>query len=379
MFNRPKPIVGASDQSAAPRVPKSIELKVLHHAGPAPDSVQVSLLRAGVVDKIRDYLEATGESGVAIAAEDMIASLAGRSDTSQNQSQDKDAPKYEPSDPLYTFEHLIVPETTRTELDAAVSVISVESKVFDEWGLRKIEPFPRTALNLHGAPGTGKTLAAHALASKLGRKIIIASYAEIESKFHGDGPKNVKALFKAADDAKAVLFIDEADSLLSARLTNVTQGSEQAINSMRSQLLICLEQFTGIAVFSTNLAENYDKAFETRVRHVHFELPDERARALIWRNHLPETLPQAADVDTARLAREVDDICGREIKSAVIDAAVRAAIAHAIDVKYDDLKSAILRIKAARIGKKKPTPVSDSDLTARISKAVAEAPPASAA
>ncbi|MBR8840228.1 MAG: AAA family ATPase [Stigonema ocellatum SAG 48.90 = DSM 106950] len=53
----------------------------------------------------------------------------------------------------------------------------------------------------------------------------------------------------------AVLFIDEADSLLSKRLLHVTQGSEQAINSIRSQLFICLEQYQGIVIFATNLVE----------------------------------------------------------------------------------------------------------------------------
>ena len=56
----------------------------------------------------------------------------------------------------------------------------------------------------------------------------------------GEGPKNVSAIFLAAEEQDAVLFIDEADSLLSKRLVNVSDPSGQAMNSMRSQLLICL-------------------------------------------------------------------------------------------------------------------------------------------
>jgi ATP-dependent 26S proteasome regulatory subunit len=93
--------------------------------------------------------------------------------------------------------------------------------------LSKIEPSPKLALNFHDASGTGKTMAAHTLVNAMNRKIM-ASYAEIESKYHGDGPKNVKKLFRLASETNAVLFIDEADSLLSKRLTNVTRGSEQA-------------------------------------------------------------------------------------------------------------------------------------------------------
>ena len=50
-----------------------------------------------------------------------------------------------------------------------------------------------------------------------------------------------RVIFHAAERDDAVLFLDESDSLLSKRLTNVTDGSAQAINSIRSQLLICLE------------------------------------------------------------------------------------------------------------------------------------------
>ncbi|MGD1914201.1 MAG: hypothetical protein ACFB2X_26200 [Rivularia sp. (in: cyanobacteria)] len=81
--------------------------------------------------------------------------------------------------------------------------------------------------------------------------------------------------------------------MLSKRLTNANQGSERAANSICSQLLICLEKFKGVVIFATNLVENYDKAFETRVRHIHFPMPDEKARYLIWQNHLPPELPLA--------------------------------------------------------------------------------------
>lgn len=259
------------------------------------------------------------------------------------------ARQYKAHQPLFDFNQLVLPSNVMDDLQSAVEIIQVEHKVFDEWGLRKIEPFPRTSLNFHGQPGTGKTLAAHAIAHSLGRPILVASYAEIESKFHGDGPKNVKAIFYAAERDNAVLFIDEADSLLSKRLTEVTQGSEQAINSMRSQLFICLEGFRGVVIFATNLVENYDKAFETRVRHVYFPMPDESCRRKIWQMHLVPQLPQAADVSVDQLAAQADDICGRDIKNAVIDAAVRAARQDKNYVELSDFLKAVERIKLARI------------------------------
>lgn len=200
----------------------------------------------------------------------------------------------------------------------------------------------------HGKPGTGKTLTAHAIAHSLGKPIIVASYAQIESKFLGDGSKNVEALFHAAERDNAVLFIDEADSLLSKRLTNASQGSERAANSMCSQLLICLEKFKGVVIFATNLVENYDKAFETRVRHIHFPMPNEQARYSIWQNHLPPELPLSPSFCIEQLAK-IDDICGRDIKNAVIDAAVRTARNDVCVIQTKDLIDAINRIKSSRI------------------------------
>jgi ATP-dependent 26S proteasome regulatory subunit len=185
----------------------------------------------------------------------------------------------------------------------------------------------------------------------------MASYAQIESKYVGDGSKNVEAVFFAAERDGAILFIDEADSLLSRRLLDVTQGAEQAINSMRSQLLICLENYRGVVIFSTNLVENYDRAFDTRMRHILFPMPDEEARRQIWANHLPRELPLGNDVAIEALAR-INDVCGRDIKNAVIDAALRAARSGAEEITLEDLNKAVQQIKLARI---KSSPSSTKD------------------
>lgn len=155
--------------------------------------------------------------------------------------------------PRYTFDQVILPQKVLDQIERAIGVLQVEHKVFDEWGLRSIIPTASSALSFYGPPGTGKSMAAEAIAARLGKKILSATYADIESKFHGEGPKMVKAIFMAAERDDAVLFLDESDSLLSKRLTNVSDGSAQAINSMRSQLLISLERFKGIVIFATKI------------------------------------------------------------------------------------------------------------------------------
>ena len=251
--------------------------------------------------------------------------------TDQEFDYEQRAEMYEPVVPSYTFDRVILPKKVLDEIEESLAVLEYEEKVFKEWGLYSIQPNPSSALSFYGPSGTGKTMAAEAIANKLGKKILKVSYADIESKYHGEGPKMVKAIFLAAQKNDAVLFIDEADSLLSKRLTNVTQGSEQAINSMRSQLLICLEEFKGIVIFATNLVVNYDQAFLTRLINIEFVKPDKECRKKIWDVHIKPVnsnqlnIPLDDDVNTDELAEKYD-FCGREIRKAVISACIRAAM-----------------------------------------------------
>lgn len=235
---------------------------------------------------------------------------------------------YQAVKPRFSFEQVILPQKTLEQVEEAIGILEVEAKVFDEWGLRAIIPEATSALSFYGPPGTGKTMTAEAIAHKLGKKILRATYADIESKFHGEGPKMVKAIFRAAERDDAVLFLDESDSLLSKRLTNVSDGSAQAINSMRSQLLISLESFKGIVIFATNLVVNYDKAFLSRLINIEFTNPTAAERKKIWWNHLKTDkvhVPLAADVNVGFLAEQYE-LCGREIKNVVKNACVSAAL-----------------------------------------------------
>lgn len=320
------------------------------------DEVAAAVCRSKLFTAINDFLGKINRDKIKITVgtESILEAEPSRKARRDPNENLDDAPvevrarKYQSQKPVYGFDHLVVSNQVLENLMAAIELIQHEAKIFDEWGLRKIEPYPRSALNFFGEPGTGKTLAAHALASYLNRPIMVASYAQIESKFHGDGPKNVEAIFFSAERDNAVLFIDEADSLLSKRLKEVSQGSEQAINSMRSQLLICLERFKGIVIFATNLVENYDKGFETRIRHVEFPMPHAECRLRIWKNHLPEELPLAPDVTVEALA-QIEDVCGRDIKNAVIDAAIRVFRGNRPCIELSDLLQAVDRIKSTRL------------------------------
>lgn len=252
--------------------------------------------------------------------------------------------------PRYSFDQVILPAEVRERIEEAIGIIRVEQKVFDEWGLRSIVPVATSAIGFYGPPGTGKSMAAEAVAEQLGKKILRATYADIESKYHGEGPKMVKAIFKAAENADAVLFLDEADSLLSKRLTDVTDGSAQAINSMRSQLLISLEDFNGIVIFATNLIVNYDQAFLSRLINIPFSYPTQKEREQIFWKHLRSDtihIPLAEDVDVAALAEHYV-FCGREIRNVVKRACIAAALKNRETVSQNDFLAACDRTLAER-------------------------------
>lgn len=264
-------------------------------------------------------------------------------------SYEEMAQMFQAEAPRFTFDQLVLADDVEERLLEAISVLKNREKLFEEWNLKAIMS-PSVLLNLYGDTGTGKSMTAEALASELEKKIIRTTYADIESKYHGEGPKRLKAIFLAAKLQDAVLFIDEADSMLSARLTDVSDGSAQAINSMRSQLLISLENHEGIVIFATNLIKNYDKAFLSRLICVEISRPTREARREIWRNHL---FPKGNDEKTLRipLADNIDlvqlsefDFCGRDIRNAVKQACISTVMKKKERVDQEALLQASERI-----------------------------------
>lgn len=230
---------------------------------------------------------------------------------------------FTPERPKYSLDQLVLAPETRTQLDSLLTKIKYQTVLYDEFGLREVDPHGgRTAINFYGPPGTGKSMAAEAIAHHLEMEIIRANYAEIESKYVGETAKNLRAAFQKAEATGALLFFDEADSILGRRLTNVRQSTDHAVNVSRSVMLLALDNFNGVTVFATNLASNYDTAFVRRILgHIEMQLPDVELRRHLWRAKIPPQLPLAADVDLAQLAQRSDGLSGGEILNVVINAA----------------------------------------------------------
>lgn len=246
------------------------------------------------------------------------------SDTSSipSSSQDDGLPTFLPQTPRYSFEQIILPEETRKRIYNDLNTIKYQDLIYHQWGFAEVDSKPKSILNFFGPPGTGKTMCAHAIAKMLDKPLLALNYSEIESKYVGDAAKNLKKAFDTASELEAVMFFDEADSFLGKRIENVSHGSDQALNSLRSQMLILLEEFEGVVLFATNLVTNFDKAFESRILdHIKLDLPNKEARAEIIGKMLPSKLPMAqrpTQEELLEASELIEGFAGREIKGAIL-------------------------------------------------------------
>lgn len=272
-------------------------------------------------------------------------------ENAQNKQNEEPKKTFIAVTPKYSFEQIILPEEVRAELMSAMKVLECKDLIYSQWGFGEIEPAPKSIINMYGEPGTGKTMCAHAIAKHLGKQLLALNYAEIESKYVGEAPKNLMAAFDAAKEKDCVLFFDEADSFLGKRIQNVTSGSEQALNSLRSQMLILLEEFSGVVLFATNLVTNFDKAFESRIlKHIRFELPNQEARAAIIKKHIPKNLPLLSPFTEEQYMEAsliLEGFSGREIKGAILDMLLAKADINATGIvfTYEDLCTSFTKKK----------------------------------
>ena len=147
-------------------------------------------------------------------------------------------------------------------IDADMGNVMKVAKSFDaKWQTMQEEDKP-DSLNvlLYGPPGTGKTEFAKHLARTLGRKLIIKKASDLLDCYVGNTEKLIRQMFKEAENAKAILFLDEADSLIRDRGGASHSWEVTQVNEMLTQM----ENFKGIFIAATNFEGELDTASRRR-------------------------------------------------------------------------------------------------------------------
>jgi SpoVK/Ycf46/Vps4 family AAA+-type ATPase len=125
---------------------------------------------------------------------------------------------------------------------------------------------PNTCVLIAGGAGAAGARAAETIAADLSRTVSRIDLAALISKYIGETEKNLDALLRGAEQANAVLFVDEADALFGKR-TGVKESHDRYANLDVSALLTRIERYHGVVVLATNTETNIDPAFTRRIRY----------------------------------------------------------------------------------------------------------------
>jgi hypothetical protein len=218
---------------------------------------------------------------------------------------------------------LVLPDTVRAELARALQRCTQREQLHARLGAAaRTRACDGVRLLFTGASGTGKSLAAQWLASRLGLPIYRVDLSAMLSKWIGETEKNLAELLARAEHADVMLLFDEADTLFGKR-TEVASANDRFANAQTNYLLQRIETHAGIVVLTANSRSRFDPAFARRLDFIiEFSAPDAQARRELWRAHLGT----ASDCDAAQINRlaALADLSGGHIRNAVLAAAASA-------------------------------------------------------
>lgn len=209
-------------------------------------------------------------------------------------------------------DELVLPEQAGRRLGWIANWLVKPPLVFREWGLGGHVDGGLRALFV-GASGTGKTMAAVALAKSTDRSLFSIDLGAVEPKNVAETEKKLRKLFDAANAANAILLFDEADALFTRR-SAVKDSHDRYANIEIAYLLRRIEPFEGLAIVTSNSDAGIDEEVLGRIDVlVEFPRPDAAAREAMWGKLLATLkLPRAGDIDAVALARE-HELTGAEI------------------------------------------------------------------
>ncbi len=260
------------------------------------------------------------------------------------------------------WDDLVLPEGQALLLRDIVEHVRHRTLVYDGWRFAaKCSRGLGISALFAGESGTGKTMAAEVIAGDLGLDLYRIDLSAVVSKYIGETEKNLRRLFDAAEASGAVLLFDEADALFGKR-GEVRDGHDRYANLEVAYLLQRMETYRGLAILTTNLRSNVDRAFLRRLRFVvQFPFPDEPLRARIWARSFPKDAP-VDGLDPAALARL--QVPGGSIRAIAVGAAFAAAAAgtpvrsehvlHAARVEYAKAERPLTETETASLTRRTP-------------------------
>lgn len=227
--------------------------------------------------------------------------------------------------PQLTLDQLVLPPITRQQLFELRDRIGLHADLHRLMQLGHAARQGRGVLALFvGASGTGKTMAAEALAGARGVDLYRVDLAALVSKWVGETEQNLSRIFSDAERARCMLFFDEADAIFGRR-GEVKEARDRWANLEVNYLLQRVEEFTGVVILATNFRQNIDESFLRRVHVIaEFPMPDAELRRGIWEGLLPD--PSRHSVTPAELEALAErfELSGGNIRNVVLDACFRA-------------------------------------------------------
>jgi cell division protease FtsH len=251
----------------------------------------------------------------------------------------------EASEQTVTFADVAGIEEAQQELAEVVDFLRNPDK-YRKLGAR----IPRGVL-LAGAPGTGKTLLARAVAGEAGVPFFSASASEFIEAIVGVGASRVRDLFQQAkDSAPAIIFIDELDAVGRSRGAAGSIGSHDEREQTLNQILTEMDGFDTdanvIVLGATNRPEVLDPALLRPGRfdrRVFVQAPDAKGREEILRVHT-RSVPLDSEIDLERIAQSTPGMVGADLANLVNEAALLAARRGHERVKHEDFTDALEKI-----------------------------------
>ncbi|KAJ5495070.1 26S proteasome regulatory subunit 4 [Penicillium diatomitis] len=256
-------------------------------------------------------------------------------------------------------------ESQIQEVRESVELPLLHPELYEEMGIK-----PPKGVILYGAPGTGKTLLAKAVANQTSATFLRIVGSELIQKYLGDGPRLVRQIFTvAAEHAPSIVFIDEIDAIGTKRYDS-TSGGEREIQRTMLELLNQLDGFDDRGdvkvIMATNKIESLDPALirPGRIdRKILFENPDRSSSLLkqnislrICANTILENTKKKIftlhtskmslgdDVDLDEFINQKDDLSGADIRAICTEAGLMALRERRMRVQMDDFRSARERI-----------------------------------